>query len=182
MSIWKDLTNPSSFAGEFDTVGEAPAAAPTAPRPNDLLPNTGKLESVIGPGVAFEGNFTGEGDIRIAGQIQGDVRLKGNVLLDAGARITGEVCANSVTIGGHLEGNVQAPGHVKLLETGQLIGDVKAKFLMAALGSRMRGHVEFGWDEPPARTAETKMRSAAANGPPPAANANPEWTHLPPRG
>lgn len=34
MSIWKELTNPSSFAGEYDTASEAPMPNNIAPRPN----------------------------------------------------------------------------------------------------------------------------------------------------
>ena len=174
MSIWKELTNPSSFAGEYDTVSETVTPANIAPRPIGPLTNTTKIESVIGPGVVFEGDFSGDGDIRIAGKIKGDLRLKGNLILDAGARITGGVSADNVTIGGQLEGNIQASGHVKLLETAQLIGDVQAKFLVAALGSRMRGHVEFGWDEPEVKVTGQRARAPAANGAQPAPNANPQ--------
>jgi cytoskeletal protein CcmA (bactofilin family) len=88
----------SSFAGEYDTASEASMPNNIAPRPNGAVTNTSKMESVIGPGVVFEGNFTGEGDIRIAGQIKGDVRLKGNLILAAGARITGDVSAYSVRL------------------------------------------------------------------------------------
>jgi hypothetical protein len=67
---------------------------------------------------------------------------------------------------------------VKLLESGQLIGDVKAKFLVAALGSRMRGHVEFGWDEPELRAPDKKSTSTVANGAATVASATPKWTLL----
>jgi cytoskeletal protein CcmA (bactofilin family) len=174
MSIWKELTNPSSFAGEYDTVIETPAPGNITARPNGPSPSTHNIESLIGPGVVFEGNVSGEGDMRIAGQIRGEVRLKGNLTLAAGARITGGVSANTVTIGGQVEGNVQSPGHVRLLETGQLIGDVKAKFLMAALGSRMRGHVEFGWDHAEAPPEAKRTPAVAANGTQPSARINPE--------
>jgi cytoskeletal protein CcmA (bactofilin family) len=130
------------------------------------------MESVLGPGVVFEGNFTGDGDMRVAGQIHGDVRLKGSLTLDPGAHIVGAINASSVTLGGQVEGNIQASGHVKLLESGQLIGDVKAKFVVAALGSRMRGHVEFGWDDPDLRTAEERV-TTPVNGTHPPVNLNP---------
>jgi cytoskeletal protein CcmA (bactofilin family) len=40
-----------------------------------------------------------------------------------------------------------ANGQVTLSESGQLIGDLKAKTLIVAAGSRMRGNVEFGWSD-----------------------------------
>ena len=171
MSIWKELTNPTTFAGQYDTVVELPAPVTSSPRPNDSLVKTTKQESVIGPGVVIEGKIDGDGDIRIGGFVKGDVRVKGCLTLDPGGRILGAVNANEVTLGGQVEGNIAASGHVKLLDTGQLLGDVKAKFLTAALGSRLRGKVEFGWNEP---VAKERNKSADPNGTQPAANANPQ--------
>jgi len=65
--------------------------------------------------------------------------------LEKGARLEAKISAANVTIGGELAGNVAANGQVKLLESAQLIGDLKANTLTVAAGSRMRGHVEFGW-------------------------------------
>jgi cytoskeletal protein CcmA (bactofilin family) len=50
-------------------------------------------------------------------------------------------------VGGELEGNIDAASSVELLATGVLNGDLKAASLTVAAGSRMRGQVEFGWDE-----------------------------------
>lgn len=169
MSIWKELTNPTTFAGQYDTGVESPAPANSPPRPNGSLAQTNKQESVIGPGVVIEGKIDGAGDIRIGGCVKGDVRVKGSLTLDPGGRILGAINADEVTLGGQVEGNIVAPGHVKLLETGQLLGDVKAKFLTAALGSRLRGKVEFGWNEP---VAIERNKSAEPNGTQPTGTTN----------
>jgi cytoskeletal protein CcmA (bactofilin family) len=52
-----------------------------------------------------------------------------------------------ITIEGELEGTVVASGQVTLAESGQVIGDLKAKTLAVVAGSRMRGNVEFGWND-----------------------------------
>ena len=70
---------------------------------------------------------------------------QGDLNLEKGARLTAKISAANVTLGGELEGNVIASGQVNLLESAQLIGDLKASTLTVAAGSRMRGHVEFGW-------------------------------------
>jgi cytoskeletal protein CcmA (bactofilin family) len=57
------------------------------------------------------------------------------------------VHADKVTIAGELEGNVEVASHVELLPTGAVIGDLKAGSLTVAVGARMRGHAEFGWDD-----------------------------------
>jgi cytoskeletal protein CcmA (bactofilin family) len=123
----------------------APAAAPTpAPTPREITPAS-RRESVFGPGVTIEGKIEGDADIRIGGKFKGDIHIKGDLNLDKGAKVSAKVNAANVTIGGELEGNVVAAAQVKLLESGQLVGDLKAATLTVAAGSRMRGHVEFGW-------------------------------------
>jgi cytoskeletal protein CcmA (bactofilin family) len=87
--------------------------------------------------------------VRIAGNFNGDVQVEGNLTIEAGARLTGQVRAHTVVVGGELEGNIEAASRVELLETGTLSGDLKAGSLTVAAGSRMRGRVEFGWEGKP---------------------------------
>jgi cytoskeletal protein CcmA (bactofilin family) len=84
--------------------------------------------------------------VRIAGKFKGEIQVKGDLNIEKGAHLAAKITAASVTIGGELEGNVVASAQVKLLESGQLLGDLKANSLIVAAGSRMRGHVEFGWN------------------------------------
>jgi len=60
-------------------------------------------------------------------------------------RVSGK--ADTVIIGGQLDGNIDAASRVEILQTGVLNGELKAGSLTVAAGSRMRGKVEFGWDE-----------------------------------
>ena len=108
-------------------------------------PTKERGESVFGVGVTIEGRIEGDANVRIAGKFKGDIQIKGDLNLEKGARLTAKISAANVTLGGELEGNVIASGQVKLLESAQLIGDLKASTLTVAAGSRMRGHVEFGW-------------------------------------
>jgi cytoskeletal protein CcmA (bactofilin family) len=112
-------------------------------------------ESLISAGLTIEGKIQGSGHVRIAGQFNGDVQVEGNLTIEPGAKLTGQVRANTVVVGGELEGNIDAASRVELLETGILSGDLKAASLIVAAGSRMRGRVEFGWEgKGPARAKE----------------------------
>jgi cytoskeletal protein CcmA (bactofilin family) len=104
-------------------------------------------ESVIAAELAIEGKIVGGGDVRIAGRFKGDVQVDGNFRIDPGARLEGQVRAGVVVVGGELQGNIDAAKQVDVLATGVIVGDVKAASITVAAGSRMRGHVEFGWDE-----------------------------------
>jgi cytoskeletal protein CcmA (bactofilin family) len=104
-------------------------------------------ESHIASDLSIEGKIEGSGHVRIAGSFKGDVNVQGNLTIDAGAKVTGQVRASTVTVAGELHGNIEAAARVELLETGMVVGDVKAGSLTVAAGSRMRGQVEFGWGE-----------------------------------
>jgi cytoskeletal protein CcmA (bactofilin family) len=155
MAIWKETNKPEGSMAPFDAVRENPPAsepAPAAPRHS-----TDARASIIGTGLVIEGKIEGDGDVHIAGSFKGDVRVNGDVTVEPGARINAEISAVTVTVGGQVEGNINASTQVKLLQSGQLIGDLKAKSLTVAAGSRMRGRVEFGWDEHESKKIELNV-------------------------
>ena len=73
--------------------------------------------------------------------------MQGNVTIEQGAHVTGQISAATVIVSGEIHGNVKASSRVELLETGAINGDVKAAVLTVAAGSRMRGNADFGWPE-----------------------------------
>ena len=104
-------------------------------------------ESLIAADITIEGKIEGTGHVRIAGKFKGDVNVQGDLTIDAGAKLTGSVRADKVTIAGELEGNVEEASRIDLLQTGVVIGDLKSGTLTVAAGARMRGQAEFGWDD-----------------------------------
>jgi cytoskeletal protein CcmA (bactofilin family) len=124
-----------------EAVSAVPAPAPAAAATKVLK------ESVLSAELTIEGKIEGAGHVRIAGRFKGDVHVQGNVTIEQGAIVTGEVKAEIVIIAGQLDGNVDASLRVELLSTGLLNGDLKAGSLTVAAGSRMRGRAEFGWND-----------------------------------
>jgi cytoskeletal protein CcmA (bactofilin family) len=119
---------------------EARTEAPSAPR-------TDAKESFISAELTLEGKIEGAGHVRIAGRFKGDVNVQGDLTIERGATIAGQVSAKQVVVEGTLEGNITSAERVELRQTGMLNGDVKAGTLIVAAGSKMRGHAEFGWGE-----------------------------------
>jgi cytoskeletal protein CcmA (bactofilin family) len=159
MAIWKETTSPRKETNtmaaepalqreETMTTPAAPAAAPTNyDIPRRAPERTDAKESVIAADLTIEGKIEGSGHVRLAGKFKGDVRVDGNLTIEAGAKLTGGVRASTVIIKGELEGNIDAASRVELLDGGILVGDVKAGSLTVAAGSRMRGSVDFGWGD-----------------------------------
>ena len=125
----------------------SPAPAPAAARVTRPSTDLPRKESLIADDLTIEGKIEGGGSVRIAGSFKGDVNVQGDLTIEAGAKLTGGVRADKVTIAGELEGNVQEASRVDLLDTGAVIGDLKAGSVTVAAGARMRGKAEFGWDE-----------------------------------
>jgi cytoskeletal protein CcmA (bactofilin family) len=159
MAIWKETNKPEGAVTPFESVRDHPPTTETAPARH----SADSRASVIGTGLVIEGKIEGEGDVHIAGTFKGDVRVNGDVTVEPGARISAEISAVTVTVGGQVEGNINASTQVKLLQSGQLIGDLKAKSLTVAAGSRMRGRVEFGWDEQESRKIELNVVKKSDN-------------------
>ena len=173
MAIWKDPT-PAAKANEpsrFDLASPAPAPAatpepmapaPAAPAPIRAVDNgAAARESVIAADLTIEGKIEGSGHVRIAGKFKGDVKVQGNLTIEQGAKVSGGVSANRVTLAGELDGNIDSAQQVDLQQSGVINGDLKAGSLTVAAGSRIRGHVECGWDKDGKSASKTESGSAA---------------------
>jgi cytoskeletal protein CcmA (bactofilin family) len=129
------------------TAASAAAAAAAADASHRAKDRTETLkESALAAELTIEGKISGNGSIRIAGRFKGDLSVKGSVTIEAGAHVEGEINAGTVVIAGELAGNILNARQVDVLATGVITGDVKAGSITVAAGSRMRGHVEFGWE------------------------------------
>lgn len=151
MALWKDQYGREQGGADKDTAKEVERPAATvvnyeSARQQPVAAAPGK-ESLIAADLSIEGKIEGNGHVRIAGTFKGDVNVQGNLTIESGAKVTGEVRANTVIVGGELEGNIHAASRVELLQTGVLNGDLKAGSLTVAAGSKMRGRAEFGWDD-----------------------------------
>jgi cytoskeletal protein CcmA (bactofilin family) len=170
MALWKDsntgTATPAAGASPGFGAAPPPAAPPEKSNVAPLTPEVARRpvkeqrldmkESVIASDLTIEGKIAGSGHVRIAGRFKGDVQVDGNVTLDSGAHLEGQVKASVVIVGGELVGNIENAKRVELLEGGVISGDVKAGSLTVAAGSRMRGQVEFGWEGETRSKSETK--------------------------
>lgn len=160
MALWKDTNPTGGSPAPVSNMAATPAPFPASePRPAPLpssepASKAGKdrvelKESVIAAGLTIEGKIEGAGHVRISGRFKGDVHVDGDLTIEQGAHVAGQVRASVVVVAGELQGNIDTARKVELLQTGVITGDVKAGSLTVAAGSRMRGQVEFGWDEKP---------------------------------
>jgi cytoskeletal protein CcmA (bactofilin family) len=178
MALWKEPTTPTTTPkepekpnGATDAADFTPVAKPAerparvvAPesQPARVITADNQKESVIAANLTIEGKIEGAGHVRIAGSFKGDIQVEGNLTIERGAHLAGEVRAETIMIAGELQGNIQAAARVELMESGTITGDLKAGSLTVAAGSRMRGKAEFGWDDKLSSKSDTGKRDGSS--------------------
>ena len=109
--------------------------------------HSGKIESIIGPGISFQGNFSGAGGIRIEGTFDGGINVKGPVVVADGAKVIGNIQAFAVTVAGSVQGNITA-NKVEIRSTGRIFGDLVVTAFATEEGAFLRGQVRMEDDLP----------------------------------
>ncbi len=126
------------------------------PDPSETL-ETPERGAVIGAGLSFKGEISGEGDLVIAGTFEGEINISGSVQVEDHAEVEANISATAIVIAGLVRGNVSATTHVEMLPTGTLTGTVRSGSLVTAEGASLRGEV---WLERP--TTRARLPEVAA--------------------
>lgn len=107
----------------------------------------GNGETVISGGMILQGDVKGVGRFRILGRIEGTVDVKGDLIIEAGSHISGDVHAENVMLGGEVDGNLYASGKLELSKSGVVMGDLRVASLIVAAGASICGKIECGQSE-----------------------------------
>ena len=120
--------------GDVPPVEERDAAV------NDIpdLPEP-RTDTVIAKDVTVVGSLQGEGVVQIEGAVEGEVSLKGYVIVTSTGAIKGPITADMVRIAGTVEGNITALDHLQLERTGTIEGDVATVSFVIENGGRLNG-------------------------------------------
>jgi cytoskeletal protein CcmA (bactofilin family) len=117
------------------------------------LLDTDQSQGVLGAGLVFKGEISGEGDLFIAGSFEGEITVTGTVRVGDDAEVEANISAAMIVIAGVVRGNVSASTHVEMLPSGTLTGTVRSGSLVAAEGASLRGEV---WVERPTRVGSAE--------------------------
>jgi len=100
--------------------------------------------TVISKGVKIEGKLSCSGNIRLDGEVQGDISSEGVVIIGENGKVNGQIIADSITIGGRVAGTVRAKDKVVLEAKANLRGDIITKILMVDAGAVFNGNTKMG--------------------------------------
>ncbi len=96
-------------------------------------------ETVVGASVKLKGNLKSEGNIKVAGKLNGEIKTKENVFIEKEATIDGKIVAKNVTISGTVNGNVDTTEKLEITESGKVFGDISTHILNIKSGGIFTG-------------------------------------------
>ena len=112
--------------------------------------------TVIARGVTLEGNFQGQGDVMVEGQVKGSLATTGSLTVGPEAVIEAEVRAAEAFIAGTVQGNMTVTNRLEVRATAKLIGDVTAQVIAIEAGASLQGRLMIG-----VKVADTKRAALA---------------------
>jgi len=95
----------------------------------------------LGPRDSLHGRLDIQGDLRVAGNVEGELKASGDITLDSGASIPATIEGANVSVRVQVIGNVTAKKRLTLGGSGHLNGDVKVARLTVEDGATLNGNV-----------------------------------------
>ena len=118
-------------------------------RNNDTQPlsrtsgNTERVTSVLGSGIAATGNLSGTGGLRIEGAFDGDIALRGLLVIGETGRVTcQQMRANVVIVAGAVRGDITSE-KLEIRSTGRVWGNVVTASFSTEEGAFLRGQIRM---------------------------------------
>jgi cytoskeletal protein CcmA (bactofilin family) len=102
-----------------------------------------RITSVLGAGVIWQGSINGSGGVRVEGTFEGQIFLKGLLVIGETGKVTCDnVRAASVIVAGAVKGNIAAQ-KVEIRSTGRVWGDIVTTAFATEEGAFLRGQIRM---------------------------------------
>lgn len=102
-----------------------------------------RITSVLGSGVIWHGSINGSGGVRIEGAFEGEIALRGMLVVGETGRVTCQnVRANTVIVAGAVRGNITTE-KLEIRGSGRVWGDVITTAFVTEEGAFLRGQIRM---------------------------------------
>ncbi len=104
---------------------------------------TERVTSVLGTGIIWKGQLSGAGGVRIEGAFEGEIALRGLLVVGETGRVTcQQLRANVVIVAGAVSGDITAE-KVEIRSTGRVWGNVVTAAFATEEGAFLRGQIRM---------------------------------------
>lgn len=112
------------------------------PQPTTLQ-TVERITSVLGVGIIWQGSINGSGGVRVEGTFEGQIFLKGLLVVGETGKVTCEnLRATNVIVAGAVKGNIAAQ-KVEIRSTGRVWGDIVTTAFATEEGAFLRGQIRM---------------------------------------
>jgi len=132
----------------------------TTPGP-EPTPIQYRVTSILGEGLSWKGEITGQGGVRIEGLFEGKIDLDGIIIIDQKGRVESDLIkAGTVIVGGSVRSDIKAR-RVEIRSSGKVWGDVSTIRFSTEEGAYLRGKIQMEEEPtPPEDEAEPEVEQA----------------------
>lgn len=109
-------------------------------RVNKLTAEDNIVNSIIGEGSEFKGEFNINGLLRIDGKFKGTIETDGKVLIGQSGEAITDIKARVVVVGGSVRGNIFATERIIMLSSGRINGNIITPSLIMEDGVQFEGN------------------------------------------
>jgi len=140
--------------------------APPERKDKDMAEN-GEV-TIVGAGARLEGNVVSAGNLRIDGQVKGQINADGDVVLSPQSQVEADIRSQNVSVAGRFKGNILVKGKAHLARGGRIDGNITSKTLVVEEGGMFHGQSNMdagaGSGSPSAQAAQQSAGAAAKEG------------------
>jgi len=95
--------------------------------------------NIIGQGTRITGDLISNGDFRVDGAIEGNVKVGQRLVIGGTGKILGNIEADSATVAGHIKGNLTVKNVLELKPSAKIDGDIITNKMVIEAGAQFNG-------------------------------------------
>jgi cytoskeletal protein CcmA (bactofilin family) len=157
--MWWEKKPQSADSSVPEPASEMPPPPPATPKvENPMNPTTtlrqptptpsGSQQTILGRTIVLRGQLSGNGDLLIEGQFDGNISLEDHCLtVGPDGQVKAEIHARQVVVMGSITGNITARDKVEIRRTGRVLGDLRAAGIAIEDGAYFKGSIEIVRDD-----------------------------------
>jgi cytoskeletal protein CcmA (bactofilin family) len=122
---------------EAEHADEVRVPAPPERKDKDMAESS--EVTIVGSGARLEGNVVSAGNLRIDGQVKGQINADGDVVLSPQSQVEADIRSQNVSVAGRFKGNILVKGKAHLARGGRIDGNITSKTLVVEEGGIFHG-------------------------------------------